>query len=72
MEIGSEEWCAATSLVLADVELPEVQATVEQRIDNGNGGPVLRLTLCRCWRLGNTHGAPLTRKEMLVTARLFR
>ena len=45
MEIGSEEWCAAMSLVLADVELPEVQATVEQRIGDGNGGPVVAYRL---------------------------
>jgi len=44
-EIGSEAWCAAMSAVLADVELPEVQATVEQRIGDGNGGPVVAYRL---------------------------
>lgn len=44
-EIGSEAWCAAMSEVLADVELPEVQATVEQRIGDGNGGPVVAYRL---------------------------
>ena len=44
-EIGSEAWCAAMSVVLADVELPEVQATVEQRIGDGNGGPVVAYRL---------------------------
>ena len=43
--IGSEEWCAAMSEVLADVELPEVRATVEQRIGDGNGGPVVAYRL---------------------------
>lgn len=43
--IGSEAWCAAMSEVLADVELPEVQATVEQRIGDGNGGPVVAYRL---------------------------
>ena len=33
------------SEVLADVELPEVQATVEQRIGDGNGGPVVAYRL---------------------------
>ena len=41
MEIGSGAWCAAMSQVLADVDLPDVQATVEQRIGDGNGGPVV-------------------------------
>ncbi|WP_420610599.1 hypothetical protein [Candidatus Poriferisodalis sp.] len=45
MEIGSESWCTAMSDVLADVELPEVQATVEQRIGGGNGGPVVAYRL---------------------------
>lgn len=45
MEIGSESWCTAMSDVLADVELPEVQATVEQRIGDGNGGPVVAYRL---------------------------
>ncbi|WP_428115015.1 hypothetical protein [Candidatus Poriferisodalis sp.] len=45
MEIGSESWCAAMSVVLADVELPQVQATVEQRIGDGNGGPVVAYRL---------------------------
>ena len=45
MEIGSEAWCAAMSAVLADVDLPEVQATVEQRIGDGNGGPVVAYRL---------------------------
>ncbi len=45
MEIGSEGWCAAMSAVLADVELPEVRATVEQRIGDGNGGPVVAYRL---------------------------
>lgn len=44
-EIGSEAWCTAMSAVLADVELPEVQATVEQRIGDGNGGPVVAYRL---------------------------
>ena len=44
-EIGSEAWCAAMSEVLADVELPEVQATVEQRIGDGNSGPVIAYRL---------------------------
>lgn len=50
-EIGSEAWCAAMSEVLADVELPEVQATVEQRIGDGNGGPMVayRLVLDGGW-----------------------
>ena len=33
------------SEVLADVELPEVHATVEQRIGDGNGGPVVAYRL---------------------------
>lgn len=33
------------SEVLADVELPEVRATVEQRIGDGNGGPVVAYRL---------------------------
>ncbi|MCY3948001.1 MAG: hypothetical protein OXF61_02235 [Acidimicrobiaceae bacterium] len=45
MEIGSEGWCAAMSEVLAGVELPEVRATVEQRIGDGNGGPVVAYRL---------------------------
>ena len=45
MEIGSEGWCTAMSVVLAEVELPEVQATVEQRIGDGNGGPVVAYRL---------------------------
>lgn len=45
MEIGSEGWCTAMSEVLADVELPEVRATVEQRIGDGNGGPVVAYRL---------------------------
>ncbi|WP_419551578.1 hypothetical protein [Candidatus Poriferisodalis sp.] len=45
MEIGSEDWCEAMSGVLAEVELPEVQATVEQRIGDGNGGPVVAYRL---------------------------
>ena len=45
MEIGSEGWCAAMSEVLADVELPKVRATVEQRIGDGNGGPVVAYRL---------------------------
>ena len=45
MEIGSESWCTAMSEVLADVELPEVRATVEQRIGDGNGGPVVAYRL---------------------------
>ncbi|MYJ48308.1 MAG: hypothetical protein F4070_11835 [Acidimicrobiales bacterium] len=45
MEIGSEGWCAAMSEVLAGLELPEVQATVEQRIGDGNGGPVVAYRL---------------------------
>ena len=45
MEIGSEGWCAAMSAVLADVDLPEVRATVEQRIGDGNGGPVVAYRL---------------------------
>ena len=45
MEIGSEGWCAAMSEVLADVNLPEVRATVEQRIGDGNGGPVVAYRL---------------------------
>lgn len=44
-EIGSEAWCASMSAVLADVELPDVQATVEQRIGDGNGGPVVAYRL---------------------------
>ncbi|WP_419944155.1 hypothetical protein [Candidatus Poriferisodalis sp.] len=44
-EIGSEAWCAAMSEVLAGVELPEVQATVEQRIGDGNGGPMVAYRL---------------------------
>ena len=44
-EIGSEAWCAAMSAVLAEVELPEVQATVEQRIGDGNGGPAVAYRL---------------------------
>ena len=45
MEIGSEGWCAAMSEVLAGLELPEVRATVEQRIGDGNGGPVVAYRL---------------------------
>ncbi|WP_420445909.1 hypothetical protein [Candidatus Poriferisodalis sp.] len=45
MEIGSESWCAAMSGVLAEVELPDVQATVEQRIGDGNGGPAVAYRL---------------------------
>ena len=45
VEIGSEDWCEAMSGVLAEVELPEVQATVEQRIGDGNGGPVVAYRL---------------------------
>ncbi|MYA27184.1 MAG: hypothetical protein F4091_08775 [Acidimicrobiales bacterium] len=45
MEIGSEGWCAAMSAVLAGLELPEVRATVEQRIGDGNGGPVVAYRL---------------------------
>ena len=45
MEIGSEDWCTAMSVVLAEVKLPEVQATVEQRIGDGNGGPVVAYRL---------------------------
>lgn len=44
-EIGSEDWCAAMSEVLTDLELPDVQATVEQRIGDGNGGPVVAYRL---------------------------
>ena len=44
-EIGSQAWCAAMSEALADLELPEVQATVEQRIGDGNGGPVVAYRL---------------------------
>lgn len=44
-EIGSEAWCAAMSEVLTDLDLPEVQATVEQRIGDGNGGPVVAYRL---------------------------
>ena len=44
-EIGSEAWCAEMSEVLANVELPEVQATVEQRIGDGDGGPVVSYRL---------------------------
>lgn len=33
------------SEVLADVELPDVSATVEQRITDGNGGPVIAYRL---------------------------
>lgn len=44
-EIGSEGWCAAMSEVLTDLDLPEVQATVEQRIGDGNGGPVVAYRL---------------------------
>ncbi len=33
------------SEVLADVNLPEVRATVEQRIGDGNGGPVVAYRL---------------------------
>ena len=33
------------SEVLADVDLPEAQATVEQRIGDGNGGPVVAYRL---------------------------
>ncbi|WP_419863130.1 hypothetical protein [Candidatus Poriferisodalis sp.] len=45
MEIGSEDWCAEMSEALADLELPDVQATVEQRIGDGNGGPVVAYRL---------------------------
>jgi len=45
VEIGSEGWCAAMSEVLAGLELPEVRATVEQRIGDGNGGPVVAYRL---------------------------
>ncbi len=45
MEIGSQDWCTAMSEVLAGVDLPEVQATVEQRIGDGNGGPVVAYRL---------------------------
>ncbi|MDE0136710.1 MAG: hypothetical protein OXM54_17950 [Acidimicrobiaceae bacterium] len=45
MEIGSEGWCAAMSEVLTGLELPEVRATVEQRIGDGNGGPVVAYRL---------------------------
>ena len=45
MEIGTEGWCAAMSEVLAEVDLPAVQATVEQRIGDGNGGPVVAYRL---------------------------
>ena len=45
MEIGCEGWCAAMSEVLASLELPEVRATVEQRIGDGNGGPVVAYRL---------------------------
>ncbi len=45
VEIGSEGWCTAMSEVLADVNLPEVRATVEQRIGDGNGGPVVAYRL---------------------------
>jgi len=45
VEIGSEGWCAAMSAVLAGLELPEVRATVEQRIGDGNGGPVVAYRL---------------------------
>ena len=44
-EIGSEAWCAAMSEVLKDLELPEVRATVEQRIGDGNGGSVVAYRL---------------------------
>lgn len=56
-EIGSEAWCAAMSEVLADVELPEVQATVEQRIGDGNGGPVVAYRLVLDG--GRTHLEPV-------------
>ena len=45
VEIGSQDWCKAMSEVLAGVDLPEVQATVEQRIGDGNGGPVVAYRL---------------------------
>jgi len=45
VEIGTEGWCAAMSEVLAEVDLPAVQATVEQRIGDGNGGPVVAYRL---------------------------
>ena len=45
MEVGTESWCAAMSEVLAEVDLPAVQATVEQRIGDGNGGPVVAYRL---------------------------
>ncbi|MXV86266.1 MAG: hypothetical protein F4117_11675 [Acidimicrobiales bacterium] len=44
-EIGSQAWCAAMSEVLTGLELPEVRATVEQRIGDGNGGPVVAYRL---------------------------
>lgn len=44
-EIGSEGWCAAMSEALTDLDLPEVQATVEQRIGDGNGGSVVAYRL---------------------------
>ena len=45
MEIGTKSWCAAMSEVLAEVDLPAVRATVEQRIGDGNGGPVVAYRL---------------------------
>ena len=45
MEVGTESWCAAMSEVLAEVDLPAVQAIVEQRIGDGNGGPVVAYRL---------------------------
>ena len=45
MEIGTEGWCVTMSEVLADVDLPAVQAIVEQRIGDGNGGPVVAYRL---------------------------
>ena len=55
-DIGSERWCAAMSQVLADVDLPDVRATVEQRVGDGNGGPVVvyRLVIDN----GRAHLAP--------------
>ena len=44
-DIGSERWCAAMSQVLADIDLPDVRVTVEQRIGDGNGGPVVAYRL---------------------------
>ncbi len=45
------------SAVLADVDLPEVRATVEQRIGDGNGGPVVAYRLVIAG--GRAHLAPV-------------